>query len=202
MNTLLALLAVGLLGISATACGGAVKDTGSASQISSTTGSVSTKPASTGTTPSNAGRARSRHQDTGGIGSIETYGHEASAADRRAITTLVTHYYAAAATDDGAKACSLIYSIIAEGIPEDYGQPPGPAALRGKTCAAVMSKLFRRIPGQPAAVLATTRVIGVRVKGRNATVLLHSKAMRVGEIHVERELGTWKIGALIGGVDQ
>ncbi|HEY5192440.1 MAG TPA: hypothetical protein VIJ39_01050 [Solirubrobacteraceae bacterium] len=127
-----------------------------------------------------------------------TYGHEASPADKRAITALVKRYYAAAAADNGAQACTLIYSIFEEAIPEDYGQPPGPPGLSGKTCTVVLSKLFRQVPGQPAAVLASTQVTGVRVNGRKGLVLLHSRTMPEGEITVERELGSWKVASLIG----
>jgi hypothetical protein len=63
----------------------------------------------------------------------------------------------------------------------------------------VMSKLFRQVPGQPSAVLGATEVTGVRVKGRKGYALLHSRAMPEGDISVERELGVWKVGALIGG---
>jgi hypothetical protein len=136
--------------------------------------------------------------NAGGGNEITTYGHKASAADKQAIMALVKRFYVAAGQDDGANACSLIYSILAEAIPEDYGQPPGPPSLSGKTCAVVMSKLFRQVPGQPPAVLATTEVTGVRVKGRKGYALLRSKVMPAGDISVELELGTWKVGSLIG----
>ena len=129
---------------------------------------------------------------------VTEYGQEASPADKQAITALVNRYYAAAAADDGATACSLIYSPLSESVAEDYGQAPAPASLAGTTCQVVMSKLFRQVPGQPSAVLATTEVTGVRVKGRKGYALLRSKTMPEGDIPVERELGTWKIGTLIG----
>jgi hypothetical protein len=192
MKPSLALLAIMLLSISATACGGASKATGSAPQASSnaaTTGSSSTKP--TGTSAANP--------EGEGAGTVKLKAPtEASAPDRRAITALVKRYYAVAAADDGARACSLMYSTFAEGVPEDYGQPPGPPNLRGKTCAVIMSKLFKQLPREPSAVLAKTEVTDVRVRGRWGFVQLHSSAMPTGEISAERERGTWKIQGLIG----
>jgi hypothetical protein len=190
----LALLTSVLLSLGIVACA-AGKGASSQSHSASVPTTTSTAATSTGTTSTGtAAKAGSENAANYAI-----YGHEASAADKRAITVLVNSYYAAAAADDGAKACSLIYSLFAEAIPEDYGQPPGPPELRGKTCAAVMAKLFKHVPGQPSAVLAKTKVTAVRVKGRNGYALLRSSRMPRGYIQVERELGAWKIGSLIGG---
>ncbi|HEY2632239.1 MAG TPA: hypothetical protein VGI26_07670 [Solirubrobacteraceae bacterium] len=126
------------------------------------------------------------------------FGQEASLADAQAITALVKRYYTAAAAADGATACSLIYSPLSESVAEDYGQAPAPASFAGKTCQVVMSKLFRQVPGQPSAVLASTQVTGVRVKERKGFALLRSKTMPEGDIPVVRELGTWRINTLIG----
>jgi len=114
---------------------------------------------------------------------------------------LVQHYYAAASADDGAAACSLLTSAMASSVPEDYGQSPAPADLRGKTCAEVMSKLFRHPYHLSTADLATTRVIGVRVNGNHGFALLKSKMLRLGEMVVEREGDLWKVGVLIGSVN-
>jgi hypothetical protein len=161
------------------ACGGANKGTNAAS--TATTSAAAPTPA-----PSAQAKA------------ITEYGQEASPADKQAITALVNRYYVAAAADDGATACTLIYSPLSESVAEDYGQAPAPASLAGKTCQVVMSKLFRQVPGQPSAVLATTEVTGVRVKGKKGYALLRSKTMPEGDITLQRELGTWRIGTLIG----
>ena len=93
----------------------------------------------------------------------------------------------------------MIYSVLAESIPEDYDQGAGPSYLHGrKTCPAILSEIFKRVPGQPASMLATTKVTGVRLIGNHGFVQLHSKAMPTGKIFVERERGTWKMGSLIG----
>lgn len=185
VKKLLAVLAIVILSVLAAGCGG----TGKEASVSSSTESASS-----------AATAASTHAPTPESRGVTEFGHEASPADRRAIALLVKRYYAAAAADDGATACSLIYSPLSESVAEDYGQAPAPASLAGTTCEEVMGKLFRQVPGQPSAVLAATEVTGVRVKGRKGFALLRSKAIPEGDIAVERELGVWKVGGLIGGV--
>jgi hypothetical protein len=128
---------------------------------------------------------------------IRTFGHEAGEPERRAITALVERYYAAAAADDGVKACPLIHPTIAKAIPEDYGK--GNPSLRGDTCRAVMEKYFRQLPGQPIANLATTKVIGVRIEGGSGYAQLSSREIPTGVIAVKRYHGIWKVYSLIGG---
>ncbi len=184
MRQACALVAAVTICVVVSACGNANKDA---------------NPASTTASNSSTSATVSTHAPSPQAKVITEYGHEASPADKQAITALVNRYYAAAAADDGATACSLIYSPLAESVAEDYGQAPASASLAGTTCQVVMSKLFRQVPGQSSAVLATTEVTGVRVNGRKAFALLRSKAMPQGDIPLQRELGTWKIGTLIGG---
>jgi hypothetical protein len=127
---------------------------------------------------------------------IEAFGHAAGTADRQTVTRLVKRYYAAAGRGDGAAACLVIYSTLAATIPEDYGQSPGPSYARGKTCAVVMSKLFKHAHSQ---MVAPVQVTGVRVKGKEGYVLLGSTSIPAGYIAVKREGRTWKITMLLGG---
>jgi hypothetical protein len=128
--------------------------------------------------------------------SVRAYGHAVSATDKHALTAVVERYYAAAAAGDGATACSLIKPSFARAIPEDYGQAPGPAYLRGaKTCPAVMSLLFRHSHGQ---LTGAIEVTGVRVMGNQAFVLLDSMTVPASFINVERTGGAWRIVGLLG----
>jgi hypothetical protein len=182
MKLPLALLTMTLLGVNAAACGGASKNTASTATAGSTAASVSTA------------RASRPPQDDN---HISTYGYEATEPDKREITALVKRYFAVASADNGAAACSMIYSTIAKSIAEDYGKPPADPALRGKTCSVVLSKLFKHVPGQSIADLATTKVTGVRLKGNFGFVQLSSRRMPTGRIVVEREGATWKIDQVI-----
>jgi hypothetical protein len=126
------------------------------------------------------------------------FGHAASAADARAATALVKRYYAAAAVGDGAAACPLIHSVMAESIPEDYGQSSGSPFMRGKTCAVVMSKLFKHLHKQLSADNATLKVAAVRIRGNDASVLLSFGGMKPKYyLELHREGGAWKIDGLL-----
>lgn len=200
IKQLLGLLAVVFVGVWCCGCGGSSNATSSTSKSASVsvTTSSSSSTVSAGKRSGSSTTHTSRETEAGAAKNISTFGHAATGAEKRAITALVRAYYAAAAADDGAKACSMIYSIFEEAIPEDYGQPPGPPELRGTTCAVVLSKLFRHVPGQPPSVLAKTEVTGVRLRGRVGYAQLRSSAMPAGEIGLEREHSSWKLSSLIG----
>lgn len=126
---------------------------------------------------------------------IVRFGRPAGIADKRAVITVVKHYQEAALTGDAAKACSLLYSTFAETVPEDYGQAPGPAYLRGgTTCQAVMSMLFKHFHSE---LTSTFDVTGVRVMGNRGITLLGSRTRPASHIDVRRERGVWKVDALL-----
>jgi hypothetical protein len=171
----LALLAVALLGVGAGGCGGARKGAVSASRVTS-------KPATS-------------YYD-GDDASMLSYGHAANAADERAIAALVKRYFAAAAVEDGAKACALTYALRAETLPERYGQSPGPLYLRGATtCPALLSRAFTHFHSLLAQ--AAVELGGVRVEGHRAVALLGFGTKPASYIAVRREGGAWKIDGLL-----
>jgi len=126
-----------------------------------------------------------------------TWGRAADPDVQRAVVALVSHYYEFAAAGNGAAACGLIYVIFAEAIPEDYGQPPGPPALRGKTCAIVLSKLFKQEHSKIAADSASLKVTGVRVQRAQGRALLGFATAPAAYIGLHREGQTWKIVGLL-----
>lgn len=125
----------------------------------------------------------------------ELLGRLARARDARAVAALVRRYYAAAARGDGAAACRLLYAPTAEAIPAVYGRPPGgPAYLRGKTCAAVLFKLFEHLHKRLSAEDTALRVAAVRVyltRGSAQFGFQGKKPTRY--IMVHRERGAWKM---------
>jgi hypothetical protein len=126
--------------------------------------------------------------------SIVSFGHPAGAADKQAVTAVVKHYYAVAAAADGAAACSLMYSGFAAVVPEDYGQAPGPAYLRGDTtCSAVMSALFKHSRSE---LTRAFDVSEVRVARNQGFALLGSRTAPASYLDVRRERGVWKLDAL------
>jgi hypothetical protein len=217
MKPLLVLLALALLGVGVTACGGASKGTGSTSQTSSKVAATGNTPAMTssgatttshGTTTTSHGTTTTSHGKDAADGdndpnseddkNILAYGHAANAADMRTIATLVRRYYAAAAADNGTTACSLLFTLLAEVIPEDYGQAPGPPSLRGKTCAVVMTKLFKQQHQLLSTNVAMLKVTGARIgEKRGFALLLLGKTHEQRYIPVHREFGVWKVNSLL-----
>jgi hypothetical protein len=127
--------------------------------------------------------------------SVLDYGHAADAAELKTVTGIVERYYKAAAADDGAEACSMIQPSLAKSLPEDYGQAPGPAYLRGaRTCQAVMSLVFKY---RRSLVSGSIRVTAVRVESDKALALLGSKTMPASDMPLERERGSWTVSSLL-----
>lgn len=125
------------------------------------------------------------------------FGQRAAGAETRTVAVLVKRYYAAAVRFDGKQACSMLYSTTAEAVPEDYGEKPGPAYLRGKTCATVMAKLFKHDRRQLSAAERKLKVTEVRVAGNRGVALLDLGAKPERHMLVHREFGVWKIGAFM-----
>jgi hypothetical protein len=128
-------------------------------------------------------------------GSVRDFGHDAGATDSRAISLLVIRYRSAAWNGDGRKAYQLLYGPLARIVPEDYGGSYSPAYARGKSCAVVMSKLFKHSHAQLA---GTFHVTSVRVAGDQGDALLGSRTRPASYAEVRRERGAWKIHSLLG----
>jgi hypothetical protein len=131
-------------------------------------------------------------------GATLSLGHAADAATRRAITALVKRYYAAAAVEDGRRACSMLPPELAKAVPLDWGGSNGPEYLRGqKTCQAVMVLLFKHSHDQLSAPVTVT---GVQLNGNSAYAFVGSATMPAGYLIVQRQHGAWAIVALLGNV--
>lgn len=205
MKSLIALFAIGLLSIGAAACGGAAKGTSSASRISSSTGTGSrTSAAATKPVQDFTKADGDKDNDVGAPyddtnnNRVLSFGHAASASDRQTIAALVERYYAASAAEDGAKACSMLYSTITETVPEDYGtSPPGPSYAKGTTCPAVLTLIFKHSHDQLAVKLSKLKVSRVRLEEHHGLAVLSFGKMPEREIQVIREGRTWKIQSLL-----
>jgi hypothetical protein len=197
-------LAIVLLGVALGGCGGESKSAHSASRTASTlqvTNSTTSTDAPT-TNASNATHTTRPHKDSNDSdedpesnddNAFLYYGHAASEADKRSVTTLVTNYYTAAAADDGVKACSLIYAIVAEALPEEYAQSP---EASGKTCAEVMSKVFKNRHSQMVADRTALKVTSVRVDGKKGLAFVYLGKVPEPYVLLHREAGGWKMESL------
>ncbi|MFI5269428.1 MAG: hypothetical protein ACHQ7M_18785, partial [Chloroflexota bacterium] len=90
-----------------------------------------------------------------------------------------------------------IYSTLAEAVPEDYGQsPPAPAYLRGSTCPAVVTLLFKHEHGRLAVELPKLNITRVRLEGRSGLAVLSFGKLPERQIRLAREGHVWKIQSL------
>ncbi len=190
-------------------CGVGVSACGSAARHSS---EGLSRPASTHSTPAPAragASADANHSDTdddndtGGYYDKDDYpllllGSPAAPAVRLAISTLVRLYLKAAASADGARACSLLYSLLAEEAPEvDAVESSGPSASARGTCAAVLSQLFIVRRRQLEAEARTLSVGVVRIAGSRGYVLLRFGASAERYLDIHREQGRWRIASVL-----
>jgi len=147
-------------------------------------------------TPSTA-TGPTEHHDPGNSRVLD-FGHPANPSDKRSVTTLVTHYYLAAASENGTAACSSIRSTVAKSVPEDYGQAPGPTYMRGKTCPAVMHSLFAYLHHLLVTEDADLEVTKVRLKPSGGYAVLNfGDGLPEREVNIVREGHTWKLSSLL-----
>lgn len=201
MKPLLALIVIATVGVGA--CGSITSHSASHSSSTASITDVA-KPAPAWLTTSTSytqvdgdkdNDVGTSHDDTSN--SDPGFGHPANARDRDMITALVKHYYAIALAGSAAKACSMIYSTLAEAVAEDYGQPGGPAYMLGaKTCVAAMAALFKHFHTQLKVEVPKLRVNHVLLKERHGMVILGFAALPEREIPVTREGQVWKMAAL------
>jgi hypothetical protein len=124
-------------------------------------------------------------------------GHPASASDTKAIEALVRRYYAVAATGNGTKACAMMDRGFAAAVPVDYGKF-GPSYLHaGKTCAQIVALQFAHLRFLISTAIEFTAVH--QESANRAYAIFGSRTTPAAYIGVDRENGTWKMGALLGG---
>lgn len=122
-------------------------------------------------------------------------GQPARASERRAVETLVERYYQAARASDGRSACAMLFTIYADAVPEDFGRG-SPTFSRGKSCATVMTKLFRHAQPQLSTLFQLGRVVEVRVEGNQGRAIIGGTSMPASYVALHRERGAWRIDDL------
>jgi hypothetical protein len=182
-----------LLGMCLTSCGGASKETHSATSSTSSQSYLRND----GDIPGDDRAGRSDDY------LVRGYGQAAGETETKELESLVKRYYVAAAAEDGAAVCVLLDPRLREGlnlvkaIPHEDAPPPGSTIFSGKDCAQVASLLFKLNHQQLVEKAGTFVVTGVRVSNFHGLVLLGFKAMPERLMPVAREQGAWKIGALL-----
>jgi hypothetical protein len=205
LKPLPALCAAAALTLTVCACGADHKNTTASTPPATGSAAVSTSRPTGASTP--AGRSTDRDKDNDSTGgrpydsddrSVLSFGKSAPPTARSAVAALVRRYYAVAAAENGTKACSMLYSVYAEALPEDYGtSPPGPAYARGATCPAVLTAVFKHFHSELVARLPHLKVSAVRVKEHQGVAVLSFDSSAEREIRVVREGHQWKALALV-----
>lgn len=214
-ESLLALLALGVLGL--TACGASVQrsKTSVASRAASSSAALGV-PAYHGPlepAPQYPGVHKYLGDDDGDDDhnsdeNIHTFGRRAGEAQERAIAAVVRRYYAIAAQGSGARGCSMFSRAFRRTVPIAYGLHGAPY-MRGSTCVAVMTRYYRHLHRQIAFYASTSKVIEARLEGERgyAVLRMHGicpssmcipllRHMRIAHVLVQREAGAWKIESM------
>jgi hypothetical protein len=185
------LLAAALPGLGVMACGGA-------SSVSGAPSGASARAAPNATLPEIELKGDAEHDSDTYYGEPdnehELRGRPARIGDARRVSALVRRYYAAAGRDDGVAACRLVYLPVVESIQEAHGGTPGSTGAPGWTCAAILSRVFKRQHTQLGAENAALTVASVRVDLNVGAVRLGLGSGRPARYTmVHRERGTWKM---------
>src|ERR1700722_12371876 len=183
MRPLLALLVAVLLCAGAYACG----DSGQSESHSATSANV----------PKTDRDNDGDHNDDDGY--VLDFGHAASAAESEPLKTLVTNYFAAAAAENGARACALMIPFMAESIVENLSHSPG---LSGRSCAVVLSKHFAQQHSELVAKNSALKFYAVRIgPGKALTVLSFSILPEVRQLIERRDSnGEWRMLSALDGI--
>lgn len=201
LRALAVLATVVLMAIGVSACGSGGSSSGSPS--ASVPGNLAKSTASSAVSAAKpSGHDGDGDIDTLGRGPYDTdndavlgYGPPADTADRRAIIALIKRYYKVAAADDGAKACSMLDSLIVESIEEEHHLGKGSRSLQGATCAQIMSKLFAHRHRELVEDVAAFRITTVELRGNRGMVLAPFSPTREMQLLVHRQHGVWTMDA-------
>jgi len=132
-------------------------------------------------------------------GNVLYFGQAAGPSDRQALIALVTRYYTAAAAANGGTVCGLLAPFVAETVVETSGSSP---ALRGRSCAAVLTKLFKLQHSLLADKRATLQIGTVRVQGDRALVSLNftKPIVETRQLTGRRIAGDWRLIDILDGI--
>lgn len=131
---------------------------------------------------------------------LSEYRHSASVVEARAVATLVRRYLSAAAAADGRQACSMVLPNIARAVTPTLAGVGEPPYSKGKTCAEVLSKIFRFYHAQLAAEAHVLRVAKLRTEGEKGLAVLTARpvtAFPIRVMAVQRYGAAWKIDGVL-----
>jgi hypothetical protein len=125
---------------------------------------------------------------------IPAFGQPADGRDKLAILGLIRRYYVLAAAGNGAGACRLLFGPTAETVLEEHHNGHGPPALRGSTCAQIMSRMFAQRHSELVEDISGYQVLAVQVRRNSGYALVRFPAkheLRELQVLVHRYRGGW-----------
>jgi hypothetical protein len=178
-------LCFALCAVAGLGCGSGGSSTSSTTTLGTTESSSATEPPS--------GEPSREFVKKGGKNEIPTFGTEASAAEREAVSEVVEKSLTARAAGDWAGQCATLSSNAIKTIKETV--PPREAG----SCAEAL-KLEAQPVVQTRSIRANTMtepIAALRVKGNKAYALYHGAKGQNYAMPVEKEGGAWKVSALV-----
>lgn len=154
-------------------CGGGHDDSGS-SALSSTTSS--------------------RQTARGAEESIEGFGNEAEAGDRRAILAAEKSYFAAAVSKRYGLACSRLATPVRSSLSKFSDSRPG-ASCRDALATLLAPQAYAALRQQ-----LNGSVRKIRKKGNRAFVVFHAPGARLYQLPLVNEKGEWKVRLLFASI--
>jgi hypothetical protein len=124
------------------------------------------------------------------------FGYPATPQDVRDATALIRRYYAAAAADDGAMACSLTNRAVVKEIAQPEVRIKGGRTMPRLSCAEALARNFRPIVKELVYKRDALAVVRVRVLDNTGLAILHFGAT-IRDITLYREHGRWKIQSML-----
>lgn len=135
---------------------------------------------------------------------VADYGKQADARDYQAITDLISHYYRAAARQDGRDVCSLLYSRLERdpGLAHAGFEPirievAHPHVAGRASCARTVSVFLSGMSRNVRMEDLAFRVTGVRTSGNHGVALIVYKSRPEAWMPLIREYGSWKLEVLL-----
>jgi hypothetical protein len=185
-RSIVAVAVFAAIALFASACG----DDGQEASSSSTQATTTTTPVKPDSSPQENSKAAAPGVPTSkqGDNSIQTWGLEASSAERTHLTTVVQAFLDARAEANWARACSYLAAEQRKGF-EDVVKKSGTAA-----CAEGMAAFANEVPVSAFAHEAEIlKVLSLRVGGGHAFLIYTRPGGRIYATALGREGSVWKV---------
>lgn len=197
-SKLLSILVIAaLLALGVTACGGGDDSTGSTA-TSTAAGESGSGESTGGGAESTTGEGAASKKGSagfivpGGDNSIQSYGEEADAGERKKAEEALAAYLDARAAGDWAKACAHLAATAVKPLEQLAASSP---KLKGN-CAALLAQLQKAVPPSELDSTLINGLASLRVQGNRAFALYHGPRGTDYFVLMEKDGDGWTVAAL------